>query len=375
MSTDARRFGLVAALLALALLGAYARPLPLRAADPPPAATAAQAPRGPDPAYVLLADSDWWTRTPDEVLLASPYDLRPQGDLASLPRQLGEWRGEDEPQGDTAWLTLGAKQHLLRRYTSEAGGFVWLRLLASVDWNMFHHTPPTCYRASGWTLAPESSYAVPLGEATLRLRGFEARRPEGAHLVLYGFLWGDQYRDMAAGTTLVEVIAPLGEDKAAAERQAREFAGLLFSDAPGAMAAGAPQSERRVDKNLDDAVALLGYDLSAPSARPGAQLRLTLYWQALRPLAEDYTVFVQLLRPASEPAASLVLAQVDAPPYANLYPTSRWRVGQTLKETYELHLPPEAPAGEYELVAGMYRLADGRRLGEAQNLATIVVGK
>ncbi len=385
MSADARRLGLVAALLLLALLGAYARPY--RAVETALSGTATAvpasapsvpqtgAPRGPDPAYVLLADSDWWTRTTDETLLASPYDLRPRGDLASLPRQLGEWRGVDEPDGDTESLTLGAKQHVLRRYTNERGEMLWLRLLASADWNMFYHNPPTCYRANGWQLEPESRYAVPVGDATLRLRGFAASQPTGKHLVLFGFLWSNQYRDMADGTTLLEIVVPLAGDRDQAARLAVGFAGLLFSGSPNLASVDAGRAQHQLAASLDGQVTLLGYDLDRQSVRPGEALRVTLYWQANRNPAADYTVFVQLLGPEGAAADQRLLAQLDRQPYAGLYPTSRWRVGQILKETYELKIPPSTADGQYELIAGMYSLPDGRRLGESIHLEMVPVAK
>jgi hypothetical protein len=390
MSADSRRLGLVAALLLVALLWVRWRPAggaaaALPAAPPPlPATTTtavvlATAPLGPDPEYVLLADSDWWSRTPDEALLASPYDLRPRGDLSSLPFELDGWQGVDEPPGDADYLTLGKKQNVLRRYWNDQGEMLWLRLLASADWNMFYHNPPTCYRSNGWELEPESHYDVPVGDTRLRLRGFVASQPAGEHLVLFGFLWANQYRDMADGTALFEVVVPLTGDRQQAARLATDFASLLFSGSPRSTSADAGLAQHSLTADLGGQVALVGFDQQQDAgaenaARRGETLPVTLYWQAIGKPAADYTVFVQLLRPAGD-GGNRVLAQVDRQPYNGLYPTSRWRVGQVLKESYDLNLPPDAPAGDYELIAGMYSLPGGQRLGEAVSLGPVHVAE
>ncbi|MCS7261131.1 MAG: hypothetical protein NZ765_10180, partial [Anaerolineae bacterium] len=105
---------------------------------------------------------------------------------------------------------------------------------------------------------------------------------------------------------------------------------------------------------------LLGYDLSPPPHVPlslGQPLNLTLYWRALRPLEDDYTVFTQLLGPDGR-----IWGQQDNQPQGGRYPTSRWEIGQTVVDRYVLVLHHNAPRGEYYLLVGMYKLASGERL-------------
>ncbi|MCA9981683.1 MAG: hypothetical protein KDD89_12640, partial [Anaerolineales bacterium] len=109
--------------------------------------------------------------------------------------------------------------------------------------------------------------------------------------------------------------------------------------------------------NFGDQIALLSAQPDSTTLTPGGQLNLTLTWQALDAISEDYTVFVQLLNPAGE-----LVAQVDAWPLQGTYPTSAWRVGETITDPYQLALPPDLPPGEYQLILGFYRLADFQRL-------------
>ena len=101
---------------------------------------------------------------------------------------------------------------------------------------------------------------------------------------------------------------------------------------------------------------LVGYDLSAVSARPGETVTLALLWQARQPLDADYTVFVHLGE--RDPLA----AQADGPPLAGRAPTSGWRAEQWVYERRELTIRPDAAPGDYPLGVGLYLPATGARL-------------
>jgi 4-amino-4-deoxy-L-arabinose transferase-like glycosyltransferase len=109
---------------------------------------------------------------------------------------------------------------------------------------------------------------------------------------------------------------------------------------------------------VGDSIRVLGYGL----ARTGDTLKLKVYWRATGPLQKDYTVFVHLLGPQNPEPGSPVWAQDDTQPGLGTYPTSRWRAGQTIIDRYTLQLPANAPAGRYQIEAGMYLLATGERL-------------
>ena len=90
----------------------------------------------------------------------------------------------------------------------------------------------------------------------------------------------------------------------------------------------------------------------------------------------DYTVFVHLTR---EPLmdASSIISQQDRQPYDGAYPTSAWRVGESLAHDFALTVPPDTPSGEYVLRVGLYDLASGHRLpagaGDHVRLGTITI--
>jgi len=87
-----------------------------------------------------------------------------------------------------------------------------------------------------------------------------------------------------------------------------------------------------------------------------ARVTLTLSWDVLASLPEDYTVFAQLFD-----AEGKLIGQGDGPPLSGDYPSSYWQIGERLTDTREIAIenPESKPA---YLLVGFYRLSDGVRL-------------
>jgi len=113
----------------------------------------------------------------------------------------------------------------------------------------------------------------------------------------------------------------------------------------------APQQPLAIQ--LGDLVWLRGYDLGDIAA--STALPLTLYWESLTAVPDSYKVFIHVLD-----ASGTIVAQVDRLPASGLAPTSRWQAGDLIRDSYEIVLPPDLPAGHYELRVGMYTEANGR---------------
>ncbi len=88
----------------------------------------------------------------------------------------------------------------------------------------------------------------------------------------------------------------------------------------------------------------------------GAELRLTLTWEALCPPGEDLFVFVHLLDGQGD-----IVAQYDGMPCGWGCPTSAWEAGQRVDDDGARVPLWDVPAGVYRLVVGLYR-PDGSRL-------------
>jgi hypothetical protein len=126
--------------------------------------------------------------------------------------------------------------------------------------------------------------------------------------------------------------------------------------------------------NLDDRVLFLGYDLDRDVVQAGGRVRLTLYWQALQKLGENYHVFVHLDAP---PYGTTFLAADNDPPgdaQAQIdIPTTRWEMESYVRDEHRFVVPADLPALRYTLQAGLYDPSTGESLGEAIPLQEIQV--
>ncbi|HEV8322434.1 MAG TPA: carbohydrate-binding family 9-like protein [Myxococcota bacterium] len=99
-------------------------------------------------------------------------------------------------------------------------------------------------------------------------------------------------------------------------------------------------------------VRLLGWDAAPQPAVPGGPpLTLTLYWESLAPLAEDWRVFVHVEgRFGGRPRF-----QMDHDPVAGAYPTSAWKPGQIIKDDWTVPVPADFTVTDAALWVGLYR--------------------
>jgi len=109
--------------------------------------------------------------------------------------------------------------------------------------------------------------------------------------------------------------------------------------------------------NFDNQILLLGYDLDQEPLRPGETLELSLTWQCLQRMHEDYTVFVHILDEQQR-----IWGQEDIGPVHGTYPTSQWREGEIIEDIHSVRLSYEAPPGEYQIEVGLYLLSTMARL-------------
>ena len=85
-----------------------------------------------------------------------------------------------------------------------------------------------------------------------------------------------------------------------------------------------------VDATLGGLVRMVGYDVSGFDVRAGDVLTTSLYWQAEKPLQQDYQVFLHLVRDGKP------VAQGDGPPSDGAYPSSLWRVGEVVADLHRV---------------------------------------
>lgn len=114
------------------------------------------------------------------------------------------------------------------------------------------------------------------------------------------------------------------------------------------------RTTQALNVRLGDSFALTHYAMTPD--RASRQVKLILYWRALKPTEKDYTVFVHLLDGAGK-----IVAQIDAQPRDGAYPTSSWDADEIVKDAYTLTVPADARA-PFSLAVGMYEHPSLQRL-------------
>jgi len=115
----------------------------------------------------------------------------------------------------------------------------------------------------------------------------------------------------------------------------------------------------RIDLNVQfaDQIVLRSCELKSDSFRPGDELELTLRWEALNEVKQDYTVFAHLIY-----GEDFIVAQHDGQPSQGSMPTSSWKVGQEVQDTHALTVPAGAAPGLYWIEVGLYHQPTMARL-------------
>jgi hypothetical protein len=134
---------------------------------------------------------------------------------------------------------------------------------------------------------------------------------------------------------------------------------ILFRKAPRSFES--PDVSRLSGVTFGEEIRLAGYDVE----HRGRSVDVTLWWQALRAPADDYTVFLHLF----DQSSGKLVAQSDAEPRGGAYPTSWWAPREIVSDTVSLAVA-ELPSAEYRLAVGLYdrnvtrlpAVADGDRV-------------
>ncbi len=115
-----------------------------------------------------------------------------------------------------------------------------------------------------------------------------------------------------------------------------------------------------------DALRWLGVDW-AGEARPGETLTVTLSWRAVQSPRANWASFLHLYDASGEKIAQAE----DHHPGGVYLPSTLWRPGDVIVDSFHIALPADMAAGEYKLLAGFYDPASGQRIAEPLTVAII----
>ena len=125
-----------------------------------------------------------------------------------------------------------------------------------------------------------------------------------------------------------------------------------------AVVAQVPPLSVRNGANFEDKVELVGATVQPGRLAPGEVARVTAFFKVLKPLEDDYMVFVHL----EDPEGRMERLNVDHKPAGGLYPTTQWKVGETVKDEFSIALPSGASARAVNLWVGFWQPRTDARL-------------
>jgi hypothetical protein len=110
-----------------------------------------------------------------------------------------------------------------------------------------------------------------------------------------------------------------------------------------------------------DSIMFLGHSLGVSSVVTEGKIGITLYWQCLSPMWENYMVYLKVLNGGYH-----VYGQQDGMPVRDGFPTNQWEEGVVVKDERQLRLLPGSPPGLYDIEVSLYDPYSQRSL-EPQN--------
>lgn len=221
------------------------------------------------------------------------------------------------------------------RISREAHPNAGIILSAPNQWEVF-----TYYYQDG---APV--YPLPRGEPDQAQLASELEAIADRHDRLYALFWGEAERDpdRPVERWLDRHAYKAGDEWVGGVR----FVTYAVPREP------ATEPETYTNLHFGDQIALTGYAIQGEQVRPGEILQVTLFWEAIRPVAQRYKVFLHLVNEQGEP-----LAQRDAEPGGGMVPTTTWTPGEPIIDNHGILIPSSVHPGTYSLNLGLYELAD-----------------
>jgi len=98
-------------------------------------------------------------------------------------------------------------------------------------------------------------------------------------------------------------------------------------------------------------IRLLGWEVEGELAKLEElyYLDITMYWQSLRPMTENYRVYLKLVDSDGQ-----VWRENDSKPVFDSFLTSQWEEGVILRDRHGLEVSPDAPPGVYYVGLGLF---------------------
>ena len=104
----------------------------------------------------------------------------------------------------------------------------------------------------------------------------------------------------------------------------------------------------RLDLQVAPGLSLLSYSQETSTARPGAPIYFTLYWQSTSKL-NDEPITIQMTSCGCAHQLKETLSLATTPPVHGTYPFSQWAAHEVVADRYGVRVPQDAPSTSYTL--------------------------
>lgn len=109
---------------------------------------------------------------------------------------------------------------------------------------------------------------------------------------------------------------------------------------------------------FDERLELVGAEFKPGRLTPGGSVEVTVYYLVRSELTSDQEVFVHV----EDPSGQMNRIVLDHPVADGVYPAPRWRVGETLRDTYRIRLPSDTGVRTVNVWTGMWNPKSGDRM-------------
>jgi hypothetical protein len=106
-----------------------------------------------------------------------------------------------------------------------------------------------------------------------------------------------------------------------------------------------------VNAQLEDKLLYLGCDVDTDVVTPGKAFTLTHYWKTLKPVPDEWKLFVHLESPDSKKSH----LNADHVPINGKYPLHIWKPGEIIRDIHRVSVPATWPGNAIEIYVGAWK--------------------
>jgi hypothetical protein len=122
--------------------------------------------------------------------------------------------------------------------------------------------------------------------------------------------------------------------------------------------ANVPPLQLKSGANLGDKIEITGLIIQPGMASPGEAVKISAFYKVLEDLETDYLVFVHV----EDVDGKVDRLNADHPAAGGTIPTSKWKKGETIRDDFQVYVPPAMQVRGLNLLMGFWDPKTDQRL-------------